>query len=122
MIGKYVQFNRRNVLSLLVAIFMLTLTAAPALVQSPQDCSPRSLDNELCTSGVAYETNVVLGREGGLLSLLRVDGQPNPVAALVMNKAYSLRAIHNRQSATYVVYAQTDCLGCEGELPFLQNR
>jgi hypothetical protein len=116
MISKYVQINRRNVLSLVVAAFILALAAAPALAQSPQDYSLRSLHNGLGTTGVAYEPSGVLGREGGLLSLLRVDGQANPVAALVKSKAYSLRVVHNGQSGTYVVFTRIGYLGREGGL------
>jgi hypothetical protein len=109
--GKSVWFNDWGVLSFLLAIFVLTLAAAPALVNSAADetDSVRASHYRNFATCAGYKTMGVLGREGGLLSLLGVDGHPEPVMAIVKGEGYSLRAVHNGQSAIYVVYVRTDC-------------
>lgn len=101
---------------LLLAVLVLALIAAPALVNAaPDEMGGLEINRQGPSSPcVAYRVTGVLGREGGLLALLAIGGQIDPVASLAKKGAISLRAIHNGQSAAYVYYTQTGCLGREG--------
>jgi len=110
MMSKYVQINHWKVVSLLLAIFLLLLATAPVLATTAPD--------EINVLEAGYTKNfapcenakgIVLGREGGLLSLLGVDGHSEPVAAIVKGEGYSPQTIQSRQLATHVVYVRTDC-------------
>jgi hypothetical protein len=122
--GKPVRFNGWGVRSLLVAIFVLSLAAVPAMANSAP------VEPELFGAGyhqtlapcANYEDIGVLGREGGLLGLLGVGGHRDPIsAAIVTGEAYSVRAVQNG-SASYAIYVRTECLGQEGGLLFSKNR
>jgi hypothetical protein len=108
--GKPVRFNGWGVRSFLVAIFVLTLAAIPAMANSaPVDAELFGAGHHQTLAPCTRDMSGVLGREGGLLSLLGVDGHPEPVAAIVLGDAYSPLAVHNGQSVPFVVYVRTDC-------------
>jgi hypothetical protein len=68
-----------------------------------------------------YEDMGVLGREGGLLSLLGVGGYRDPMAAaMVTGKTYSMRPVQH-ESASYVIYVRAECVGSEGKLLISKN-
>ena len=108
--GKPVWFNGWGVRSFLVAIFMLTLASVPTMANSaPVDAELFGAGHHQTLAPCTRDTTVVLGREGGLLSLLGVDGHSEPVSAIVLDEAYSSLAVHNGQSVPFVVYVRTDC-------------
>jgi hypothetical protein len=109
---------------LLLAVLVLALMAAPVLVNAAASATGESAVNRRGPSlpCVAPQTTGMLGREGGLLALLGIGGQIDPVASLVNKGTISLRPIHNGQSAAYVGYIQTGCLGHEGGLLSLVNQ
>ena len=62
----------------------------------------------------------VLGREGGLLLLLGVDGiYADPVTSMVKSNDYTLRLRHSEQPTTnLIIYMRADCLSHASELTF----
>ena len=120
MMSKYVQINHRRVISLLLAVILLSLATGPALANLASDETGQNDNLTFCAN---YKNFGVLGREGGLLSLLEVGRDRDPfLATVVTGEAYSLRAVQNG-SASYVIYVRTDCLGRVGELlSSLKNR
>ena len=108
--GKPVRFDRWGVRSLLVGLIGLSLAAVPALANTaPVETELFGAGFQQTMAPCTRDTTVVLGREGGLLSLLGVDGHSEPVSAIVLDDAYSPLAVHNGQSVPFVVYVRTDC-------------
>ncbi|MBE7549955.1 MAG: hypothetical protein HS126_02610 [Anaerolineales bacterium] len=110
MISEYIQINHWKAVSLLLAIFLLLPATSPVLTPAAP--------NEITGLEAGYTENfapcesaegIVLGREGGLLSLLGADGHSEPVAIIVKGESYSPQAIQSEQLATYVGYVRTDC-------------
>lgn len=115
MMSKYVQINHRKVISLLLAVILLSLATGPALANLTSDETGQNDNLVPCAN---YKDFGFLGREGGLLSLLEAGRDRDPIlVTIVTGAAYSLRAVQNG-SASYVIYVRTDCLGREGGLPF----
>jgi hypothetical protein len=107
MMSKYVQINHRKVISLLLAVILLSLTTGPALANLASDKTGQNDNLVPCAN---YENFGVLGREGGLLGLLEVGRDRDPIlVTIVTGEAYSLRAVQNG-SASYVIYIRTECL------------
>lgn len=118
-----VRFNVWGVYSLLALIFGLSLAAVPAMANAaPAEAELFGAGHHQTMAPCAnYEDIGVLGREGGLLSLLGVGGHRDPmVAAMVTGKTYSIRPVQH-ESASYVIYVRTECVGSEGELLFSKN-
>jgi hypothetical protein len=94
-----------------LAIFVLALAAVPTLA-SPVPAQTVLPAAEFVQTTLAPCLNEaatgVMGREGGLLSLLGVDGHPEPVSTILNGEAYAPYAVHNGTSATYVVFVKTD--------------
>lgn len=121
--GKSVRVNPGGVCLLLAVLFVLSLAAVPPMANAaPVGIDVFGADHHQtiapCTN---YEDMGVLGREGGLLSLLGVGGHRDPmVAAMVTGKTYSIRPVQH-ESASYVIYVRAECVGSEGELLFSKN-
>ncbi len=121
--GRPVRVNPGGVRLLLAAIFLLSLAAVPAMANAA------SVETALFGAGhhqkmapcANYEDMGVLGREGGLLSLLGVGGHRDPmVAAMVTGKTHSIRPVQH-ESASYVIYVRAECVGSADELLISKN-
>lgn len=110
MMNKSVQSNYWKVGSLLLAVFLLLLAAAAVMA------SDASRGNKV--PNVSYNTGVapcddaeaiVLGREGGLLSLLDANGYAAPVEAIVKGEGYTRQAVESGHVSNHITYIRTDC-------------
>jgi hypothetical protein len=106
MISRYGQINYQKVIWLLLALMLLSLAAGPALAYVTPDETAQAEKLAPCAT---YEDMGVMGREGGLLSLLGIGGHQDPIPATIGTAGdFSLRAVQS-ESASYVVYARPGC-------------
>lgn len=110
MMSKSVQINFWMVGSLLLAIFLLVLATAPDQVNAV-DYGINMLEAGDARNIALCENaeTIVLGREGGLLSLLDENGYAEPVEAIVKGEGYSRQVVDAGQRVPYVAYVRNDC-------------
>jgi hypothetical protein len=105
----------------LLTMALVMVAAVPALAAPPigdRDSATVANQESFAPTGVVYapvggvvfrQFNSVMGREGGVLSLLGTGQSGGVIGAGPV-----FQSVHNGRSASYVVYAENKCLGREG--------
>lgn len=109
MMSKQIQINRKAVISLLLTTLLLSLITPVLTTAAPNEFNGLETDHAEKLAPCVSTEGIILGREGGLLSLLGIDGHSESVAAIVKGNIYSPQAIYDQPLPNHVVYRRTDC-------------
>lgn len=107
--SKHIHISRRIVISFLLTILLLSPITPMLTTAAPAESDVLKTVHTESFAPCVNAEGIVLGREGGLLSLLNVDGHSKHVAAIVKGNGYSPQGMYGEQLANHIVYLRIDC-------------